>query len=217
MRLVAVMAGILYVVAPGVRAADLPPGECPGDVVESLRAALARSDAGQGAAADLDLAACYRALDQEVPESAALGRTLDSGTLDESDAGLVRARLEAIGWPPPPRDAGEAALGEAAGAEPTSAGSAQGETASTDPLWAYTLAGVAVVSLLAATAAGFVALDEEASGGDAATPGIVAAACAAAGVAAAVAALVLWPDDERPGPRPRAGPGDVGLGIEFRF
>lgn len=195
-------------------AADgLPSGVCPGDGEAGLQAALAHADAGEGVAAELDLAACYRALGQETSESAALGRALDAG-LPDADAALVRARLDDIGWPAPPRqDQGMAAMVEAqvAGATPT----AEATTAGPDPLWAYTLTGIAGAALVAATATGFVALDADSEGGDALTPGIAAAACAVVGVAAGIAAVVLWPQDSEV--RPTGGPGDVGVGILVAF
>lgn len=203
--LLAAAASPLLLAGPA-RAADLPPGTCPADGADGLRAALARSDAGEGPAADLDLAACYRALLQEVPEAAALGRALDAG-LPENHAGLVRARLDAIGWPP----AGETEDGPGATVAEASAPS---PAAGVDPLWAYILGGTAVATLVGATAAGFVALDADADGGDALPPGIAAAVCAGIGVAAGIAAVVLWPDEEV---APTSGPGEVGVGVLVRF
>ena len=84
-----------------------------------------------------------------------------------------------------------------------------------DPLWAYTLTGIAAAALVGGTAAGFVALDSEADGGDALTPGIAAAVCAGVGLAAGIAAILLWPDSDEI--RPTAGPGDVGIGLAFTF
>jgi len=193
-------------------AADLPPGLCPAGGVAGLQQALERSDAGVDPTAELDLAACYRALAQEVPEAAALGRAIDEG-LPEADAGLVRARLDEIGWPPPPVE--DDGLAAQAAAESGDSDEGLGTSDGVDPLWAYTLTGVSAASLVAATAVGFIALDADADSGDALTPGIAAAVCAGVGIATGIAAILLWPDDDEVAPAP--GPGDVGLGLVVRF
>ena len=200
-------------VAGGAAAAEPPAGVCPGGGAEGVQAALERTDAGEGAAAELDLAACYRALEQEVPEAAALGRALSAG-LAEADATAVRARLDEIGWPPPPREE-EGLAAMVAAEESEAADDATPPSEQPDPLWAYTLTGIAAAALVGGTAAGFVALDRDADGGDALTPGIAAAVCAGVGLAAGIAAILLWPDADEI--RPTAGPGDVGIGIAFTF
>ena len=214
MRNVLILLGVFF--GYGTAAAgELPSGTCPGEGADGVQAALERTDAGAGAAAELDLAACYRALEQEVPEAAALGRALAAG-IDEADATVVRARLDEIGWPPPPREEeGLAAVvaAEESGADEEEAGGPPEE--GPDPLWAYTLTGIAAAALVGGTAAGFVALDAEADGGDALTPGIAAAACVGVGLAAGIAAILLWPDSDEI--RPTAGPGDVGIGLALTF
>jgi len=186
-----------------------PPGTCPGGDAVALREALGRLDAGGGPAADLDVAACYRALGQDFPEAVALLRALDGG-LPEADEALVNARLDVIGRPqaterfsaPPETLAGaNAAATEPPGDEPS-------------PVWAYTLAGLSAAALAAATATAFVALDQDSSGEDATTMGIVGGVCGAVGIAAGIAAAILWPDEEV---APTAGPGDVGVGVAIRF
>jgi hypothetical protein len=200
-------------VALSATAAELPSGTCPGAGVEGLDAALAHADEVDDAAAHLDVAACYRALEQDVPESAALGRALEAGLPDEQ-ATVVQARLDAIGWPPPPREEqGLAASVTPSWSEATDEPPVD-DTPDLEAVWAYTLAGIAAAALVGATAAGFVALDAESSGEDALTPGIAAAACGAVGLAAGITALVLWPDGEVV---PTAGPGDVGVGLVVAF
>ena len=79
---------------PGVAAAAEPPaGACPGEGAVGVQAALERTAAGAGAPAELDLAACYRALEQEVPEAAALGRALAAGDAATGPWLVVRAIL----------------------------------------------------------------------------------------------------------------------------
>ncbi len=200
------------VAVAGAASADEPSitGSCPGADAEAMRAALARSDAGEGPVADLDLAACYRALGQPFPESVALARALRSGLLPDAGAAAARARLDEIGHPPD-SDRWIAAAPTERDAAPTRTPDAEGDS---DAVWAYVLAGVAGAGLLAGTVSGFVALDQEASGEDAVPAGVTGAALAAIGIAAGVAAVVLWPNGEvTPGP----GPGDVGLGLTVRF
>ena len=200
-------------VAVRATAAELPPGSCPASGVEGLDAALARADEANDAASHLDVAACYRMLEQDIPESAALGRALEAGLSDER-AAVVRARLDAIGWPPPPReDRGPAADVVPSWSEETDRPPVD-DTPDLAAVWAYTLAGVAAAALVGATAAGFVALDAESSGGDVRTPGIAAAVCGGVALAAGITALVLWPDGNVV---PTAGPGDVGLALMVVF
>jgi hypothetical protein len=203
----------MFLASGAAAAAELPSGACPGEGADGVQAALERTDAGEGAAAELDLAACYRKLEQEVPEAAALGRALSAG-LAEADASAVRARLDEIGWPPPPHEEeGLAAMVDADESEPADDATPPSELP--DPLWAYTLTGIAAAALVGGTAAGFVALDSEADGGDALTPGIAAAVCAGVGIATGIAAILLWPDADEI--RPTTGPGDVGIGLAFTF
>ncbi|MDI7267942.1 MAG: hypothetical protein QME96_08100 [Myxococcota bacterium] len=203
------------VAVAGAASADEPsiPGSCPGADAGAMRAALARSDAGEGPVADLDLAACYRALGQPFPESVALARALRSGLLPDADAAAARARLDEIGHPPD-SDRWIAAAPTGRDAAPTRPAAEAGAEGDSDAVWAYVLAGLAGAGLLAGTVSGFVALDHEASGEDAVPAGVAGAVLAAIGIAAGVAAVVLWPDGEvAPGP----GPGDVGLGLAVRF
>ena len=198
MRIALCILGIAVGHGTVASAAEPPPGSCPGEGAEGVQAALERSDAGEGPAAELDLAACYRALEQEVSEAAALGRALDAGLAD-ADANAVRARLDEIGWPPAPRE--EEGLAAMAVAEESGTDGDEAPSDQPDPLWAYTLTGIAAAALIGGTAAGFVALDADADGGDALTPGI--------------AALILWPDSDEV--RPTSGPGDVGIGLAVTF
>jgi hypothetical protein len=199
--------------ASSVAADELPPGSCPAAGVEGLDLALERADQADDAAAHLDVAACYRALAQDVPESAALGRALDAG-LPADQAIIVQARLDAVGWPPPPRDQqGLAATVVPSWSEETDETPVD-DAPDLEAVWAYTLAGVAAAGLVGATAAGFVALDAESAGEDALTPGIAAAACGGLALAAGITALVLWPDGEVV---PTAGPGEVGVGLVVVF
>ena len=189
------------------------PGACPGGDAAALDAALARSDAGEGPAADLDVAACYRAMAQDFPEAVALQRALAAG-LPEADAAAVNARLDAIGRPQasarftapegPVAAAGDA---DAAAVMP----SAEDDVS---PIVPYALAGVAAAALVAGTATAFVALDQDSSGEDATTMGVVAGICGAVAIATGIAAAVLWPDEEVV---PTGGPGDVGVGLMIRF
>jgi hypothetical protein len=213
MRIASFAVGILWMQA-GTAAAEALPGTCPAEGAEGVAIAVARSDAGDGGAAtELDLAACYRVLEQEVPESAALGRALDLGLADP-DATLVRTRLDEIGWPPPPVVEDGPAARVAATLENPAAGPDEAMSSDTGAIAAYTLTGISAASLVAATAVGFVALDEESSGGDSLTPGVAAAVCAGVGIAAGIAAILLWPDSEV---APAPAPGDVGVGIAVRF
>jgi hypothetical protein len=213
MRTAIFVIGVLWMQA-GAAAAETPPGTCPAEGTGGVELAVARSDAGDGgAAAELDLAACYRVLEQQVPESAALGRALDLGLAD-ADATLVRARLDEIGWPPPPvvEDGPAARVAATLGNPAESPDEAMSSDAGA--VAAYTLTGISAASLVAATAVGFVALDEESSGGDSLTPGVAAAVCAGVGIAAGIAAILLWPDGEV---APAPAPGDVGVGVAVRF
>ncbi|MBI5500970.1 MAG: hypothetical protein HY907_12060 [Deltaproteobacteria bacterium] len=212
MRIALCIPGVVLGFVTVASAAEPPPGSCPGEGAEGVLAALERTDAGEGAAAELDLAACYRTLEQQVPEAAALGRALDAG-LTDAVATAVRARLDEIGWPPPPRQ--EEGLAAMVAAEESGAPDDEAPSEQPDPLWAYTLTGIAAAALVGGTAAGFVALDADADGSDALTPGIAAAVCAGVGIAAGIAALFLWPDSDEV--RPTPGPGDVGIGLAITF
>jgi len=218
MRTVILVLGVLLSAVAPAAAQDLPSGACPAEGSAGLRAALERSDSGAGAAAELDLAACYRGLEQEVAEAAALGRALESGDLAAADEALVRARLDAIGWPPPAH--AEEGLAAAVEADLVGEDDEEGEEAEpsdddSEALAAYVLTGVAAAALVSATAVGFVALDADADGNDALIPGVAAAACAGVGIAAGIAAALLWPDEDEV--RPTAGPGDVGVGVVVTF
>jgi hypothetical protein len=198
----------------GAAAAETLPGTCPAEGAEGVELAVARSDAGDGGATvELDLAACYRALEQQVPESAALGRALDLGLAD-ADATLVRARLDEIGWPPPPVVEDGPAARVAATLQNPAEGPDETVASDTGAVAAYTLTGISAASLVAATVVGFIALDEESSGGDSLTPGVASAVCAGVGIAVGIAAILLWPDSEV---APAPAPGDVGIGVAVRF
>jgi hypothetical protein len=192
--------------------APLPPGACTTPAAPALRAALARAEAGEPRA-DLDAAACYRAMGQGFPESAALARTL-AADLDADEEALVRGRLEALGYLSDEEIARESAAAAAVVAAAPAAPAA-------DPLWAYAAAGVSVAGLIAGTALGIVSLDRRAAAeadvtveDDGTDLGIGALVCLGLGVGAGVAALLLWPDGEVAA---TSGPGDVGLGLEVRF
>jgi hypothetical protein len=209
MRTVILVLGVLSSAVAPATAQDLPSGACPAEGSAGLQAALERTDSGAGAAAELDLAACYRGLEQEVAEAAALGRALESGDLAAADDPLVRARLDAIGWPPPPHaEEGMAAAVEADRCdedddEDGEDGESTDDDDAAEAMAAYVLTGVAAAALASATAVGFIALDADADGDDALVPGVAAAAA------------LLWPDEDEV--RPTAGPGDVGVGVVITF
>jgi len=197
---------------------DLP-GDCPAPAARTIEDRSARSAAGD-AAADLDLAACWRLLGHPYPESVALARALARG-LDPTAAGAVRIRLDALGGPPAPAetgatdDAGEDAERLAA------AGGAAPDDAPDTALAAALLAGAAGAGLIAGTAFGLAALHESSRAerelaGDTRELeyGVAAAVCLGLGLATGIAAIVLWPD-ARTGPAP--GPGEVGMGWEVRW
>lgn len=197
---------------------DLP-GDCPAPAARTIEDRLARSDEGD-AAADLDLAACWRLLGHPYPESVALARALARG-LDPPAEVAARTRLDALGGPPasPATDttAGardDANLVRAAGEPPP-------DDTDDTALAAYGLAGAAGAGLIAGTAFGLAALHESSRAerelaGDTRELeyGVAAAVCLGLGLAAGVAAIVLWPDATT-GPAP--GPGDVGMGWEVRW
>jgi hypothetical protein len=194
-----------------------PGGVCPLPAAQAIEAALRRSDAGE-AGADLDLAACWRVLEQPYPERVALARALARGLPAEQEEG-ARARLEALGGPPPV-EATAAVPDEGVAGEPPDGGP-RGSTAEGDGTAAYVLAGLSIAGLVAGTAIGLGALYEDSRAerevvddGLAVELGIAAGVCAGVGIAAGIAALVLWPEEET---GPTAGPGEVGLGWEVRF
>lgn len=189
------------------------PGECPAPAARTIEDRLARSDEGD-AAADLDLAACWRLLEQPYPEAVALARALSRG-LDEAAAGAARERLDALGGAPVPDDDG------AAGGDPAPASAALDAADDDSGLPAYILAGIAGAGLIAGTAFGLATLHESSRAerelaGDTLELeyGIATAVCLGVGLAAGIAAIVLWPEATT-GPAP--GPGDVGLGWEVRW
>jgi len=186
---------------------------------DSLRRAMERSDAGE-AAADLDLAACWRALGQPVPESVALARALERG-LPEADAASARARLDALGGPPAPVPPPEAPATDRPPEAAAAASADAPEASESEALAAYLLAGASIAGLIAGTATGLAALHEHAQGEHDLSADtleleltVSAGVCLGVGLAAGIAALLLWPDGEA---GPTAGPGDVGLGWEVRF
>ena len=204
--------------APPVALSTEPPGACPAPAARTIEDRLVRSDEGD-AAADLDLAACWRLLGQPYPESVALARALSRG-LDEPAADAVRVRLEALGGAPEPFVENDA---EDRAGHPATTNVAAGDDGPDDDtaLAAYVLAGVAGAGLLTGTAFGLAALHESTRSerelaGDTLELeyGIAAGVCLGVGLAAGIAALVLWPDATT-GPAP--GPGDVGLGWEVRW
>lgn len=201
--------------APPVAPPTQLPGACPAPVTRTIEDRLARSDEGD-AAADLDLAACWRLLGQPYPESVALARALSRG-LDEPAADAVRVRLETLGGAPVPGGDGTEPADDLASVDFAHGGEADDDSA----LTAYVLAGVAGAGLLAGTAFGLAALHESTRAerelaGDSLELeyGIAAGVCLGVGLAAGIAALVLWPEATT-GPAP--GPGDVGLGWEVRW
>jgi len=196
-------------------------GNCPIPAADSIRRALERSAAGD-AAADLDLAACWRLLEQPYPEAIALARALDRG-LSEDDAAAALERLEELGGPPasvPPSSDSRLPRPELVEG-PTSDSSPTAAPPASDPLPSYVLAGVAAAGLLAATVTGLAALQEHTRGEHELLPdtleeelGIAAGVSAGVGLLAGILSLALWPNDET---GPTAGPGEVGLGWEVRF
>jgi hypothetical protein len=194
-------------------AAPAGPGSCPVPAADTIRRALERSAAGD-ATADLDLAACWRLLEQPYPEAVALARALDRG-LSEDDAAAALERLEELGGPPasvPPSSASRLPTPDVSPTSPLPA---------PDPLPSYVLAGVAVAGLLAGTVTGLAALQEHTRGEHGLLPdtleeelGIAAGVSAGIGLLAGILSLALWPSDET---GPTAGPGEVGLGWEVRF
>ncbi|MBI5502209.1 MAG: hypothetical protein HY907_18340 [Deltaproteobacteria bacterium] len=201
----------------------VPPGQCTLPASHAIEVALARSDAGD-VAADLELAACWRLLEQSYPERVALARALARGLPDEVVA-AVRARLDELGGPPPVSPPQEPATNDSS-VQPTLSDQPTPSDQPTlsdqpAPIVPYALGGLSLAGLLGGTALGLAALYEHSRAAAEVVDtsldedlGIAAGVCAGVGIAAGVAALILWPDGET---GPTAGPGDVGLGWEVRF
>ncbi|MBI5490668.1 MAG: hypothetical protein HY905_25260 [Deltaproteobacteria bacterium] len=195
-----------------------PPGQCTLPASQAIAVALANSDAGD-AAADLDLAACWRLLEQPYPERVALARALARGLPDDV-ATPVRARLDELGGPPPLSPPQEPTTNDSS-IPPTRPDQPTSSDQPTSNLLAYALGGLSLAGLLGGTAMGLAALYEHSRSAAEVVDtsldeelGIAAGVCAAVGVAAGIAALLLWPDGET---GPVAGPGAGGLGWEVRF